>query len=71
MPPPKSVFTSHERNALKDRWGSQTSRLTRDSFLPFSSCQLCLLPSINPVCCPLGDLFCRECAMTNLLTQRK
>ncbi|KAH5359033.1 hypothetical protein HBI49_141620 [Parastagonospora nodorum] len=71
MPPPKSVFTSHERNALKDRWGSQATRLTRDSFLPFGSCQLCLLPSVDPVCCPQGDLFCRECAMTNLLAQRK
>ncbi|KAF1942869.1 hypothetical protein EJ02DRAFT_158117 [Clathrospora elynae] len=71
MPPPKSVFTSYERNALKDRWGSQTTRLTRDSFLPFGSCQLCLLPSVDPVCCPQGDLFCRECAMTNLLAQRK
>ncbi|KAH9866580.1 hypothetical protein J1614_008271 [Plenodomus biglobosus] len=71
MPPPKSVFTSHERNALKDRWGSQATRLTRDSFLPFGSCQLCLLPSVDPVCCPQGDLFCRECAMSNLLAQRK
>ncbi|KAJ4363383.1 hypothetical protein N0V83_009676 [Neocucurbitaria cava] len=71
MPPPKTVFTSYERNALKDRWGSQATRLTRDSFLPFGSCQLCLLPSVDPVCCPHGDLFCRECAMTNLLAQRK
>ncbi|KAL6705487.1 hypothetical protein ACN47E_006752 [Coniothyrium glycines] len=71
MPPPKTIFTSHERNALKDRWGSQATRLTRDSFLPFGSCQLCLLPSVDPVCCPQGDLFCRECAMTNLLAQRQ
>jgi len=71
MPPPNSVFTSHERNALKDRWGSQATRLTRDSFLPFGSCQLCLLTSVDPVCCAQGDLFCRECAMTNLLAQRK
>lgn len=71
MPPPKTVFTSYERNALKDRWGSQATRLTRDSFLLFGSCQLCLLPSVDPVCCPYGDLFCRECAMTNLLAQRK
>jgi nitric oxide synthase-interacting protein len=71
MPPPKTVFTAYERNALKDRWGSQATRLTRDSFLPFGSCQLCLLPSVDPVCCPHGDLFCRECAMTNLLAQRK
>ncbi|KAI4713280.1 hypothetical protein J4E89_002259 [Alternaria sp. Ai002NY15] len=71
MPPPKTIFTSYERNALKDRWGSQATRLTRDSFLPFGSCQLCLLPSVDPVCCSQGDLFCRECAMTNLLAQRK
>lgn len=71
MPPPKTVFTAHERNALKDRWGTQATRLTRDSFLPFGSCQLCLLPAVDPVCCPQGDLFCRECAMTNLLAQRK
>lgn len=71
MPPPKTVFTSFERNALKDRWGSQATRLTRDSFLPFGSCQLCLLPSVDPVCCSHGDLFCRECAVTNLLAQRK
>src|SRR3954471_8764457 len=71
MPPPKTIFTSFERNALKDRWGSQATRLTRDSFLPFGSCQLCLLPSVDPVCCPSGDIFCRECAVTNLLAQRK
>ncbi|KAJ4330852.1 hypothetical protein N0V95_009988 [Ascochyta clinopodiicola] len=71
MPPPRSVFTAHERNALKDRWGSQATRLSRDSFLPFGSCQLCLLSAVDPVCCPSGDLFCRECAMTNLLAQRK
>ncbi|KAF2686397.1 hypothetical protein K458DRAFT_476878 [Lentithecium fluviatile CBS 122367] len=71
MPPPKTIFTSHERNNMKATWGSQTSRLTRDSFLPFGSCQLCLLPAVDPICCPSGDLFCRECAMTNLLAQRK
>ena len=71
MPPPKTIFTSHERNTMKTTWGSQTSRLTRDSFLPFGSCALCLLPAVDPVCCPSGDLFCRECAMTNLLAQRK
>ncbi|PVI04429.1 hypothetical protein DM02DRAFT_611455 [Periconia macrospinosa] len=71
MPPPKTIFTAHERNSLKSNWGSQSSRLTRDSFLPFGSCQLCLLNAVDPVCCPSGDLFCRECAMTNLLSQRK
>ncbi|KAF2248310.1 hypothetical protein BU26DRAFT_331051 [Trematosphaeria pertusa] len=71
MPPPKTIFTSYERNSLKSVWGSQSTRLTRDSFLPFGSCQLCLLHAVDPVACPSGDLFCRECAMTNLLAQRK
>lgn len=65
-----AFFTSYERDSLKATWGSQSTRLTRDSFLPFGSCQLCLLPAVDPVCCPSGDLFCRECSMTNLLAQR-
>ncbi|KAF2278019.1 uncharacterized protein EI97DRAFT_432107 [Westerdykella ornata] len=67
----RAVFTSYERESLKSSWGSQSTRLSRDSFLPFGSCSLCLLPAVDPVCCPHGDLFCRECAMTNLLAQRK
>lgn len=66
-----AFFTSHERSLLKTHWGSQSSHLTRDSFLPFGSCQLCLLPAIDPVACARGDIFCRECAVSNLLAQRK
>lgn len=67
----RAVFTSYERDCLKGTWGTQSARLSSNSFLPFGSCQLCLLPSVNPVACPSGDLFCRECAITNLLAQRK
>ncbi|KAF2434578.1 hypothetical protein EJ08DRAFT_646523 [Tothia fuscella] len=66
-----AFFTSYERSLLKHAWGSQNSRLTRDSFLPFGSCSLCLLPAREPVACPNGDIFCRECAMNNLLSQRQ
>ncbi|KAH0544913.1 hypothetical protein FGG08_000993 [Glutinoglossum americanum] len=67
-----AFFTSHERSLLKSTWGSQATRLTRDSFLLFSSCRLCLLPSRSPVACAAnGDIFCRECAVNNLLAQRK
>jgi nitric oxide synthase-interacting protein len=46
--------------------------LNRESFLPFGSCQLCLLPARDPVACPTkAHLFCRECAVNNLLTQSK
>ncbi|KAI9712017.1 MAG: hypothetical protein M1820_001725 [Bogoriella megaspora] len=67
-----AFFTSYERDLLKSTWGSQSSRLTHDSFLPFASCHLCILPSRDPVACALeGHIYCRECAMNNLLAQRK
>jgi nitric oxide synthase-interacting protein len=67
-----AFFTAHERNELKGTWGSKSTRLTRDSFLPFGSCQLCLLPARDPVSCPSdGHLFCRECAVSNLLAQNQ
>jgi Zinc-finger of nitric oxide synthase-interacting protein len=66
-----AFFTSYERSLLRTAWGSQKARLNRDSFLPFGSCSLCLLTARDPVACPQGDLFCRECAINNLLAQRK
>ncbi|KAF2674274.1 hypothetical protein BT63DRAFT_6251 [Microthyrium microscopicum] len=66
-----AFFTSYERSLLKTAWGTQKAKLNRDSFLPFGSCQLCLLPSRDPVACSNGDLFCRECIIANLLAQRK
>jgi nitric oxide synthase-interacting protein len=67
----RSVFTSHERSLAKAAWNSTTARLTRDSFLPFASCRLCLLPARSPVSCSHGDIFCRECALSNILAQKK
>jgi nitric oxide synthase-interacting protein len=52
-------------------WGTSTARLSRDSFLPFASCWLCLEPAIDPVSCAHGDIFCRECALSNILAQKK
>lgn len=52
-------------------WGSSTARLSRESFLPFASCWLCLEPAIDPVACLHGDIFCRECALSNILAQKK
>lgn len=66
-------FTSYERSLLRSHWGTQSTRLSRESFLPFGSCQLCLQPARAPVvaCATNGDLFCRECAINDLLAQRK
>lgn len=69
-----AFFTSYERSLLRNSWGSQSTRLTRDSFLPFGSCRLCLLPARDPVACSGGskaDIFCRECALNDLVAQRK
>ncbi|EHK98526.1 putative Nitric oxide synthase-interacting protein like protein [Glarea lozoyensis 74030] len=65
------IFTSHERDLAKSAWSSNKTRLSRDSFLPFASCRLCLLPARDPVSCPHGDIFCRECALSNILAQKK
>ncbi|KAL8639475.1 MAG: hypothetical protein Q9228_003493 [Teloschistes exilis] len=67
-----AFFTAHERAELKSSWGTRSTRLHRDSFLPFASCNLCLQPSRDPVACAShGDIFCRECIVSNLLAQRK
>ncbi|CUS14215.1 unnamed protein product, partial [Tuber aestivum] len=66
-----AFFTSYERSLLKGDYGKQRTRLTRDSFKPLDACSLCLMRAREPVACPMGDLFCRECAVENLLSQRK
>ncbi|GAM90367.1 hypothetical protein ANO11243_084100 [Dothideomycetidae sp. 11243] len=67
-----ALFTAHERSLLRGAWGSQSANLTRESLLPFGACRLCLLPSREPVSCSIGGhLFCRECALSNLLAQKK
>ncbi|OAA54094.1 Zinc finger, RING/FYVE/PHD-type [Niveomyces insectorum RCEF 264] len=67
----RAVFTSYERSLAKAAWTQSSARLTRDSFLPFASCSLCLEPAVDPVACPAGDIFCRECALNNILAQKK
>ncbi|KAL2016286.1 hypothetical protein VTK56DRAFT_3914 [Thermocarpiscus australiensis] len=67
----RPIFTSHERAMARAAWGSSSARLSRDSFLPFASCWLCLEPAIDPVACAHGDVFCRECALSNILAQKK
>lgn len=67
----RPVFTSHERALAKSHWASNSARLNRDSFLPFGSCGLCLEIAREPVSCRRGDIFCRECALANLLAQKK
>ncbi|CAN8097087.1 unnamed protein product [Discula destructiva] len=67
----RPVFTAHERNLAKSAWKASSARLNRDSFLPFGSCSLCLEAAVDPVACVLGDIFCRECALSNIIAQKK
>ncbi|UKZ78108.1 hypothetical protein TrVFT333_005842 [Trichoderma virens FT-333] len=67
----RPVFTSYEREQAKSNWSSKSAQLSRDSFLPFGFCSLCLENAREPVACPRGDIFCRECALENLLAQKK
>ncbi|KAI0543864.1 hypothetical protein F4679DRAFT_590084 [Xylaria curta] len=67
----RAVFTSYERDLARKSWTSTSARLTRESFLPFSACRLCLETAIDPVSCTHGDIFCRECALSNILAQKK
>ncbi|KAL7929477.1 hypothetical protein V8C35DRAFT_195247 [Trichoderma chlorosporum] len=67
----RPVFTSYEREQAKSNWSSKSAQLNRDSFLPFGFCSLCLENAREPVACPRGDIFCRECALENLLAQKK
>ncbi|KAI0199987.1 hypothetical protein F4808DRAFT_197992 [Astrocystis sublimbata] len=67
----RAVFTSYERELARQSWTSTSARLTRDSYLPFSACRLCLESAIEPVSCVHGDIFCRECALSNILAQKK
>ncbi|KAF8241460.1 hypothetical protein K440DRAFT_665310 [Wilcoxina mikolae CBS 423.85] len=74
IPPLASLFgttgKSYERSLLKGDYGKQRTRLTRDSFKSFDACNLCMMRARDPVSCLGGDLFCRECAVENLLSQR-
>ncbi|KAK5056854.1 hypothetical protein LTR84_012386 [Exophiala bonariae] len=87
-----AFFTAHERSQVRAHWGSQSTRLTRDSFLPFGHCRLCLGIARDPVTCggisvninsntnkdsslspttPKVHIFCRECALNDLVAQMR
>lgn len=76
-----AYFTAHERAELRSTWGSQQTRLTRDSYLPFGHCTICLSTAKDPVTCSGAPdeasrrrrchLFCRECALASILSQKQ
>eukprot|EP00742_Colponemidia_sp_Colp-10_P004361 GILJ01004653.1.p1 GENE.GILJ01004653.1~~GILJ01004653.1.p1 ORF type:complete len:314 (-),score=52.31 GILJ01004653.1:145-1029(-) len=64
------IFRYSEKQRLKE-YGTIKERIGRDSMKKFDCCHLCLHPVTNPVACPQGHLFCKECIFEALLTQKK
>lgn len=64
-----AFFTYDEKRKLG--FGTQKERLGKDSIKPFDVCCLCLKPLIDPLSCPKGHVFCKECILECLLAQKK
>lgn len=64
-----AFFTYDEKRKLG--YGTQKERLGKDSIKPFDACCLCLKSLIDPMSCQKGHLFCKECILQCLLSQKK
>ncbi|KAF8916726.1 hypothetical protein CPB85DRAFT_1289267 [Mucidula mucida] len=64
-----SIFSYAEYKKLD--YGTKKQRLGNESMRRFDSCALCLASAREPLACNEGHLFCKECAYTDLLTQKK
>lgn len=61
-------LTHYERSLLRKE--SQARRVGGESFKPLDSCYLCLSKLNDPVSCQQGHMYCRECVISNLITQK-
>eukprot|EP01080_Neovahlkampfia_damariscottae_P004620 gene4620-8193_t len=66
----KPYFSHAERKKLTE-YGTQSQRVTKDSFLEFGDCGLCLKQARNAVVTPHGYIYCKECILENILKQKK
>ncbi|KAH7372893.1 hypothetical protein KP509_17G027400 [Ceratopteris richardii] len=64
-----AFFTYDEKRKLG--YGTQKQRLGKDSIKPFYACCICLKPFIDPLSCPKGHVYCKECIFHCLLSQKK
>ncbi|KAI0819912.1 hypothetical protein BC628DRAFT_1331815 [Trametes gibbosa] len=62
-----SIFSYAEYKKLD--YGTKRQRLGNESMRRFDACALCLQRARDPVACPKGHLFCKECALTDLVSQ--
>ncbi|KAJ6627917.1 hypothetical protein B0H10DRAFT_1778997 [Mycena sp. CBHHK59/15] len=66
-----SIFSYAEYRKASAEYGTKRQRLGNESMRRFDACSLCLQTAREPVCCKDGHLFCKECAVNDLLTQKK
>ncbi|KAG0143835.1 hypothetical protein CROQUDRAFT_660725 [Cronartium quercuum f. sp. fusiforme G11] len=64
-----SVFTHAERMMTGN--GTKKQRFTAHSMADFDSCRLCLHTAIDPRTDEEGHLFCHECILEHILSQKK
>ncbi|BEI86433.1 hypothetical protein CcaverHIS002_0607200 [Cutaneotrichosporon cavernicola] len=55
---------------LKLKQSTAARRLGQESFKPLDACNLCLSRATDPVACGTAHIFCRECALSDLLQQK-
>lgn len=58
----------YERLKLKQAGAAR--RLGTESFKPLDACNLCLSTATDPVACGEAHIFCRECAIADLIGQK-
>jgi nitric oxide synthase-interacting protein len=79
--PPASALTPDAKNTttqanlsyyerLKLKQSTAARRLGQESFKPLDACNLCLSRASDPVACGDAHIFCRECAISDLLAQK-
>lgn len=64
-----AVFTYHEKSQLT--YGTQKTRLGKDSLGTFESCRLCINPAVEAMACLQGHMFCKACIYDYLLQQKQ
>ncbi|KAF7375064.1 RING-type domain-containing protein [Mycena sanguinolenta] len=67
-----SIFSYAEyQKVASAQYGTKRQRLGNESMRRFDACSLCLQTAREPVCCKDGHLFCKECAVNDLLSQKQ
>ncbi|WWC62438.1 uncharacterized protein I303_105034 [Kwoniella dejecticola CBS 10117] len=64
----QSTLSYYERSLLRKDGAAR--RLGRDSFKPLDACYLCLSKVNDPVACSSGHIYCRECFISDLISQK-